>query len=99
MTSRAITETHLTGIPLHRRGKVRDVYVLARRGPAQAKFTNPELKELGELEIADLVIDACALVLDPASQEAARQDAGIQRRQFVFELCRARRRDRRTIRR
>ena len=59
--------------------KVRDIYVLARRGPAQAKFSNPELKELGELEIADLVISPEALELDPFSQEAAAEDPGVQR--------------------
>src|SRR2546422_3065011 len=32
-----------------RRSRVREVYLLGRRGPAQAAFTNPELKELGEL--------------------------------------------------
>ena len=29
--------------------RVREVYLLGRRGPAQAAFTNPEIKELGEL--------------------------------------------------
>ena len=32
-----------------RRSRVREVLLLGRRGPAQAKFTNPEIKELGEL--------------------------------------------------
>lgn len=34
---------------------VREVYVLGRRGPAQAAFTNPELRELENLEDADLL--------------------------------------------
>ncbi|MGE0598123.1 MAG: FAD-dependent oxidoreductase [Dehalococcoidia bacterium] len=38
------------------KSRIRDVYVLGRRGPAQAAFTNPELKELGELQEADLII-------------------------------------------
>jgi len=29
--------------------RIREVYVLGRRGPAQAAFTNPEVRELGEL--------------------------------------------------
>ncbi len=33
---------------------VKTVYMLGRRGPAQAAFTNPEIKELGELEVADI---------------------------------------------
>jgi ferredoxin--NADP+ reductase len=32
--------------------KIRDIYIIGRRGPAQASFTNPELRELGELEDA-----------------------------------------------
>ena len=41
--------------------------ILGRRGPAQAAFTNPELRELGELERADVVVDPAELELDPAS--------------------------------
>ena len=36
---------------------VREVVVLGRRGPAQAAFTNPELRELGELTRCDVVVD------------------------------------------
>jgi len=32
-----------------RESRIREVLLLGRRGPAQAKFTNPEVKELGEL--------------------------------------------------
>lgn len=32
--------------------RIRDIYIIGRRGPAQASFTNPELRELGELEDA-----------------------------------------------
>ena len=47
-----------------------DVYVFGRRGPNQAKFTNVELREMGELE------DCCSLV-DPAQLpiEASGEDA------------------------
>ena len=43
---------------------VKDVVILGRRGPAQATFTNPELRELGELARADVVVDAAELELD-----------------------------------
>ena len=36
--------------------QVSDVYVLGRRGPAQAKFTTKELREFGELHAADVVV-------------------------------------------
>ena len=42
--------------------------MLGRRGPAQAAYTNPEVKELGELEEADVVIDPEEIALDPVSK-------------------------------
>src|SRR3954464_6758710 len=36
---------------------VDEVILLGRRGPAQAAFTNPEVRELGELRRADVVCD------------------------------------------
>ena len=38
--------------------KVKEIYVLGRRGPAQAAFTNPEIKELGEMADAEVVVAA-----------------------------------------
>jgi ferredoxin/flavodoxin---NADP+ reductase len=48
---------------------IEDIYILGRRGPAQAKFTTKELRELGELASADVVVDPAELVLDQASME------------------------------
>ena len=47
--------------------RVKDIYIIARRGPAQIKFTNPELQELAELEVTDVIVDLAELVLDPLS--------------------------------
>jgi ferredoxin--NADP+ reductase len=38
--------------------KVREVHMIGRRGPAHAKFTTKELRELGELPGVDIVVDA-----------------------------------------
>ena len=40
---------------------VTEVVLLGRRGPAEAAFTNPELRELGELERADVIVDPTQL--------------------------------------
>ncbi len=48
--------------------QVKNIYILGRRGPAQAAFTTPELKELGELAIADVVVSPREVILDPLSQ-------------------------------
>ncbi len=59
--------------------KIKDIYVLSRRGPAQAKFTPPEIKEFGELAIADVVVDAAALDLDEASAAEVAASSETQR--------------------
>jgi len=53
-----------------RESRVRTIYLLGRRGPAQAAFTNPELRELGELALADVVVRPADLVIDPATRAA-----------------------------
>jgi ferredoxin--NADP+ reductase len=47
--------------------RVREIHLIGRRGPAQAKFTNKELKELGELANCDVWLDPRALELNAAS--------------------------------
>lgn len=47
--------------------RVKEIIMLGRRGPAQAAFTTPEIKELGRLEDASTSILAEDLVLDPIS--------------------------------
>ena len=48
--------------------QVEEVILLGRRGPAQAAFTNPELRELGELSRAAPVVDPAELELDEHSR-------------------------------
>jgi ferredoxin/flavodoxin---NADP+ reductase len=60
--------------------KVKEVYLLGRRGPAQAAFTNPELKEVGELEGADVVVKPDEVELDPLSQAEVADDRATQRK-------------------
>jgi ferredoxin--NADP+ reductase len=48
---------------------VKEIVVLGRRGPAQASFTNPEVRELGEMSDADIVIDPAEVELDELSEE------------------------------
>lgn len=48
--------------------RITDIYMIGRRGPAQAKFTHAELRELGTLADCDPVVDARDLVLNEASR-------------------------------
>ncbi len=57
-----------------RSSKVREVHVIGRRGPAQAKFTTKELRELGALPGVSVSADPAELALDggfDASGESA----------------------------
>ncbi len=49
--------------------KVKTVTMLGRRGPAQAAFTNPEIKELGEMEVADIQVPEEDAAIDAATRE------------------------------
>ncbi|HZT92841.1 MAG TPA: FAD-dependent oxidoreductase [Gaiellaceae bacterium] len=53
---------------------IREIVMLGRRGPVQAAFTPPELKELGELAGADVVVDPRDLELDPISARELQAD-------------------------
>jgi ferredoxin--NADP+ reductase len=50
------------------RSNIKEVYLLGRRGPAQAAFTNPEIKELGELTGADIYVLPAEAELDELSR-------------------------------
>lgn len=60
-----------------RDSRIREVTMLGRRGPAQAAFTNPELRELGQLPGADLIVRPEEVALDDLSQAAL--DSGSDR--------------------
>jgi ferredoxin--NADP+ reductase len=53
---------------------IEEVVILGRRGPAQAAFTNPEVRELGELTDADIVIEPSEVKLDEASRDYVESD-------------------------
>jgi len=58
--------------------KVREVHVIGRRGPVQAKFTTKELRELGELAGVDIVVHPDEIDLaafDPTGQSAELADS------------------------
>ncbi len=68
-------------------GNVKTVYMLGRRGPAQAAFTNPEIKELGELEIADIQVPEEDAELDEVSKAylAEHPDPTVERKLEILK--------------
>jgi ferredoxin--NADP+ reductase len=78
--SRTPTELGRTDIADHAldalaKSGVKEVYLLGRRGPAQAAFTTPEVKELGEMEQADACAVPAEVALDPLSAAQVEQEA------------------------
>jgi ferredoxin--NADP+ reductase len=63
---------------------IKEIVVVGRRGPAQAAFTNPELRELGDLADADVIVDPDELeralaVEDPNIDSTSQQNVSILR--------------------
>lgn len=58
---------------------ITDIHMVGRRGPAQAKFTSKELRELGELANADVIVDPEELVLDAAGEQLVETDKTVRR--------------------
>lgn len=52
-----------------RKSNIKEVHMIGRRGPAQGAFTNPELKELGELEGAEAYVYPDEAELDELSKQ------------------------------
>lgn len=56
--------------------RIREIYLVGRRGPAQMRFTSAELKELGRVRDASAIVCADDLVLDAASASELAQPRG-----------------------
>ncbi len=73
--------TDITDYALEALGKsrIKDIYIVARRGPAQVKFTNVEIREMGHLAIADAMVLDNELRLDRASSATVEGDTAMQK--------------------
>jgi ferredoxin/flavodoxin---NADP+ reductase len=56
--------------------RIREIHLIGRRGPAQAKFTTKEFRELGELAECDAVVDPADLELNPESRAELEERSG-----------------------
>ena len=74
-----VTDTADAAIEAIAGAGLREVIMLARRGPAQAAFTTPEVIELQELAGADAIVDPAELELDAASAAAVPGDTNAER--------------------
>jgi ferredoxin--NADP+ reductase len=74
----AVTDTADHAIEVLSASGIEEITVLARRGPLQAAFTNPELLEMGELERTD--VEAIGAELDERSAVALKEADKTRRR-------------------
>ena len=59
--------------------KVKDIYVLSRRGPAQVKFTPVEIKEFDQLAVTEPIVLADEMEVDALSAKLIENDPEAQR--------------------
>lgn len=90
--SKTVDELKNTDIAEHAleslgRSNIREIHVVGRRGPAQAKFTAKELREFGELADCAPVVKAEDLALNPESQTeiADKNNSGSATNMKIFE--------------
>lgn len=82
----APTDTADHALDAFERAGVDEVILLGRRGPSQAAFTNPELRELGELERADVIVDSAQLEgVEEAEDTTRRRNVDILREHAAGE--------------
>ncbi|TGA88584.1 FAD-dependent oxidoreductase, partial [Streptomyces sp. MZ04] len=84
MLARGVDELRPTDMPQEALGalaesQVREVHMVGRRGPSQARFTTKELRELGSLPDTEVVVDPAELALDPAYADTAGLPAAVRR--------------------
>ena len=85
MLLRTPAELEKTDVAAHalealRNSRVREIFLLGRRGPEQASFTPPELKELGEMEDVDPIVapDELAGCVIPESAGNSQQEKNLK---------------------
>ncbi len=91
MLASSYDELRVTDVPDHvletfRGSSIEDVHILGRRGPAQSKFTTKELRELGQMADADVLVDPADLALSDADRAAIATDARARRNVEVLRL-------------
>jgi ferredoxin--NADP+ reductase len=67
--------------------EIEEIVMLGRRGLAQAAFTNPELRELGEMTDADIVVDPADAALDPHSAAWLERDNADARERHNVDIA------------
>jgi ferredoxin--NADP+ reductase len=82
-----VTDTADHAIDALAASEIEEIVVVGRRGLAQAAFTNPELRELGELQDADIIVSPEDAALDAGSKAWLERDGADVREQRNVEIA------------
>ena len=80
--SKTVDELKHTDIAQHAldalaESKIKEIHVIGRRGPAQAKFTPKELREFGELSDCNSIVREEDMLLNPESEAELTEKSNI----------------------
>ncbi len=79
------TDISNRAIEVLKESKIEEVYIVGRRGPAQAKFKENELLSMEEIPDTDVIIDPSELELNEVSKEEVGSNISIQKMLEYFE--------------
>ena len=90
--SKTVDELKHTDISQHAldilaESKIKEIHVIGRRGPAQAKFTPKELREFGELADCNPIVAADDMVLNPESETELAEKSNIGNKKIYNQFC------------
>jgi ferredoxin--NADP+ reductase len=73
--------------------KIKEIHVVGRRGPAQAKFTPKELREFGELSDCNSIVREKDMLLNPESEAELLEKSNIASKKIYDQFCEFSRRE------
>ncbi len=96
--SKTVDELKYTDIAQHAldalaESQIKEIHVIGRRGPAQAKFTPKELREFGELTDCNPVVLEQDMILNPESKRELEEKSNIVSKKIYDLFCEFSKRD------
>ena len=96
--SKTVDELKHTDIAQHAldvlaESKIKEVHVIGRRGPAQAKFTPKELREFGELSDCNPIVDEQDMILNIESEKELEEKSNVASKKIYDQFCEFSKRD------
>ena len=96
--SKTVDELKHTDIAQHAldalaESKIKEIHVIGRRGPAQAKFTPKELREFGELSDCNSIVQESDMILNLESEKELEEKSNIASKKIYDQFCEFSKRD------